>query len=433
MRSAAFVRRAIVQQAHLRSSAVASRPLLMRRVVGALRHTTLLLPSRAALSTVAAPSQHVKIERSTELKEVQFKTTGAIKVEVNIRPSLGEHVEVNVHGPGGDDAFRVQQTSNALVQIIEDDLKMPVSVDLHVPVMLGLQLSLVQGSVHFHDKIEGDVRVTTGAGDIHVNKVRGMKLQFTTNNGAIRVSNLLEGENIVLSAKQVDCKKMMAKFADVKLTRTPEALDSAFGALYVAQAVVSSVSTGSLRVGNIHGALDIKSQDASLIHVGSVNGSLHVEDVGDNCDIDVHFDSLHQLADGEHASDLSCGGQITISVEPSLEARLEMHAEAVATDGCSFEDLELDQLDEDYVIASGVLIPQAAAASSSSSSGKINLAGAKDSAMTTSFFSSSPSDDDAPEESKLPTIFAHACSGKIAVSQLNWMDKIRRKHAPKSM
>ncbi|KDO31745.1 hypothetical protein SPRG_19524 [Saprolegnia parasitica CBS 223.65] len=264
-----------------------------------------------------------------------------------------------------------------------------------------------------------------------------MKLHLSTNDGVIRVHNLLEGDAISLSAKQIECKKIMAKFADVKITKSPVALDSSFGAMYVAQAVVGSVATGALRVGNIHGALDIKSQDATLIQVGSVNGSLAIEDVGDNCDIDVHYDSLHQVAEGEHASNLSCGGQIQLSVEPSVVAQLELHAEEIATDGCAFTEFELDQLEDDYAIATGTLAAQAAPASTSASSGKINLSGAKDSAMTTSFFSTSSDADDNEDagESRsheIPTIFAHACSGKISVTQLNWMEKIRRKHQTRS-
>ncbi|OQS03613.1 hypothetical protein THRCLA_04068 [Thraustotheca clavata] len=405
---------------------------MLDRVHRVLRSSCRPLQPRFVAAFSTSLRQQLKIERSPELKEIQFKTTGSTPVEVHVRPSLMESIEFNVHGGVSSEPFAVQQSSKSMIQIVEDELEANdiVQVELHVPAMLGLNLSLVQGNVLLHEKIEGDVRVNTGTGNITIDKVRGMNLQFTSNNGAIVVNSLVEGESVAMSAKQIECKKILAKDANIKLTKATLPLDSSFGAMYVAQGQLFNAATGSLRVGNIHGSLDIKSQDASLIQVSSVNGSLYVEDVGNNCNIDVHYDSIHQVASIEHASDLSCGGNIAMSINPSISAHLDLHGESINTEGCEFTDYSYEQLDEDYAIASGILVPKTSQIASTGTSGKINLAGAKESAMTTSFFSSSSNEMD-EVENETPTIFAHACSGQITLHQLNWMDKLRQKHLKK--
>ncbi|CAK4118157.1 unnamed protein product [Aphanomyces euteiches] len=384
--------------------------------------------SVARLSTGSA-RHRVVIPLPDNLKEFQLK--GSRPLELHVRPSLSNELQLETSLP---DAFRVttatQSTSTSIrvedSEADHDDGTL-LYAELYLPPQIDLNVSIVQGKATLHDKIEGNVSIAVSHGDISVDKVRGNTLRLASNDGAIHVKTLVEGDKAILTAKQIDCKRLMAQRADITLARHPAAaLNSSFGALYTSLATIQSAASGNLSIGNVHGGLDIRSDGMAEIHVGSVNGSLFVEDTGDNCNLNVHFDAIAPSTD-DTSTRLVVGGNARISVAPSLELGVDLHASAVETPGCAFDDgYELDQLEEDYVVATGTLKPTAdAAVASTMSSGKINLNGAKASAMTTSFFSQKTADDTTSQAQ----LFVHAINGKVILEQKSWMDKIRDKHA----
>jgi hypothetical protein len=151
------------------------------------------------------------------------------------------------------------------------------------------------------------------------------------------------------------------------------------------------------------------------------------------------------------ASEIVSGGDVHVSFDPTLCLHMEMHGSSVHVhEECHFDpyDVEtLDEEDEDYVVATGVLQPSvvssrpslnssSSTSSSSLTSGKINVSSAKDTAMTTSFFAK---DNTLTLEEKLshttkeqPSLLVHSVSGSISVRQLSWMDNIRRQHLNKT-
>jgi hypothetical protein len=221
-------------------------------------------------------------------------------MELHVRPSLCEHIEVSVANNGHDTAAVAEKTfstsvSEKMLVITENEMHLsnietdtPIQlVDLHVPIMmhnLHLRISLALGNVHLHEKIEGNVTIAAGRGNVHVDKVRGSILELNAHKGSITVNSLVEGQHVTLHAQQVHCKRLMAKRADIKLVKATNtsssssssssnispSLDSTFGAMYVTEAFLfGGYCTGALRIGNLHGALDIISEGKScqcLLH-----------------------------------------------------------------------------------------------------------------------------------------------------------------------
>ncbi|KAF4318780.1 hypothetical protein BBO99_00007057 [Phytophthora kernoviae] len=305
-------------------------------------------------------------------------------------------------------------------------------VQLLLPHTVDLNIAVVNGSVQLQDKIEGDVKVVVGRGDVHVDKVRGKNVSLKTNGGAITIKSLVEGETVRLeAADSVKCKRLMAGKAEVKLGKGNPNSESEFGAIYAATCNIQSTTQNGqaqLRVGNVHGYLRVASEGLKSVHVDSVTGALDLADSGAKCDVVAHFDSWTDDA----ASSILVGGDVRVSLQPAASIDVELHGTKVAIgDGCQFTNSEMDQLDEDYAVFTGELRAQEGAMTSASgSSGKINLGNAKDDAMRTSFFmrENGSDKDNAEEEAQTPRLFVHALSGEVTLDQLDWMANIKRKH-----
>lgn len=247
-----------------------------------------------------------------------------------------------------------------------------------------------------------------------------------TNTGSVTIASLVEAEHVLLAANSVHCKRVMAGAVEAKLSKGSDS--SEFGAIYASTCNVNSQSTGAIEVGNVHGYLRIVGEALQRVQVHSVNGSLDLEDSGKACQATVHFDSW-----GEDAtSSIQVGGNVTISIEPTAPLAVELHGSKIHTETLTVKDAELDQLDEDYAVFTGIVEATATQAPSSASSGKINVGSAKDAALRTSFFmqeTEQPESDDADKaEAKGPSLFVHASSGQVRLEQLDWMTKLKRKH-----
>jgi hypothetical protein len=402
-------------------------------------------PARScALSSVSSGGSDVSLSlaRLARQSRVQFQAADAARTDVEVVPVLSaEDFAFRISGSSGDvyslfsiedeeagaadevKTLRIAKKSGGEAADLKVQLLLPHTVDLNVAV--------ARGSVSLRDKLEGDVKVVVGRGDIEVHKVRGRNVSLKTNGGSIEVAALLEGETVRLEAKNgVKCKRLMAGKADVKLGKGEGALESEFGAIYASTCNILSTSQSGearLRVGNVHGYLRVAGEGLKSVQVESVTGALDVEDSGDKCDVEAHFDSWMSDA----SSSILVGGDVRVSLQPAAPIDVELHGTKVTLgEGCEFDSSEMDQLDDDYVIFTGELRAQeGAVAAASASSGKINVDSAKDDAMRTSFFmKESASDGEDDEEAKAPRLFVHALRGEVTLDQLSWMDNIKRKH-----
>ncbi|GAB9473030.1 hypothetical protein Gpo141_00010193 [Globisporangium polare] len=426
-----------------------------------LRHTRRHYSAGSAATGDSAPLQLVALDRLAHQSKLQLQISDRARTHVEIIPVLSPS-EFALKAFGGDgassgDVFNVvqeQQEASAAgepaavksVRITKNDDALAgdqqMTLQLFLPHLIDLSVSVVNGSVSVQDKIEGDVKIVVGEGDIRVNKLRGENINLKTNNGRIDVASLIEGEKVKLAAHAVDCKRLMSGSTEIKLasggtstSSSSNSGDSDFGAIYSSACVINSFAKGcSLQVGSVHGYLRVTGEEMQKVHVHSVNGAIDLEDSGRSCDAVVHFDSW--AADA--ASTILVGGDVVVSVEPTAPIEVELHGSKIMTDGCAFSESELDQLDVDYAIFSGALKPQAGSSGgaplAAGASGKINVGSAKNAAMRTSFFmddsaaGSSETSSSSKSEAMLPRLLVHATSGSVKLEQLDWMAKLKRKH-----
>ncbi|KAL4166628.1 hypothetical protein KRP22_013883 [Phytophthora ramorum] len=397
---------------------------------------------RRFLSTASERSESsVSFLHLSHQCRVQFQAGDAARTDVEVVPVLSaEDFALRVCTASGSaidvqSLFSIEEEAEKggvgvkALRIVKKSVE-DATVQLLLPHTVDLDVAVAHGSVTMQDKVEGDVKVVVGRGDIALNKARGKTVSLKTNGGNVKVSALVEGETVRLEASDsISCKRLMAGKAEVKLGKgNPTALSS-FGAIYASMcSVVSTNQSGEaqLRVGNVHGYLRVASEGLQSVQVDSVTGALDVEDSGDKCDVVAHFDSWTTDA----SSSILVGGNVRVSLQPAAPIGVELHGTKVTVgEGCTFDSSEMDQLDEDYAVFTGELRAQeGAVAAASGSSGKINMDSAKDDAMRTSFFMRESAKDTDEEASNAPRLFVHALSGHVTLDQLDWMANLKRKH-----
>ncbi|CAI5726535.1 unnamed protein product [Peronospora destructor] len=359
---------------------------------------------------------------------VQFQAANVARTDVEIVPVLNvSDFAMRVsNGVDVHDVFSIDMEDKKTLRIAKKSggdtkvqLFLPQSIDLHVAV--------ANGDVVVQDKIEGDVKVVVGCGDITVHKLRGQMVNLKTNGGTIQVSALTEGETVHLEASDsIQCKKLIAGKARVKLGKEGQS-NSEFGAIYASTCSITSTDQSGeteLRVGNMHGYLRVASEGLKSVQVDSVTGALEMQDSGDNCHVVAHFDSWTDNS----SSSILVGGDVRVSLQPAAPIDVELHGTKVTVGTeCKFLSSEMDHLDDDYAVFTGEVQAQEGTLASSST-GKINMESAKEDAMRTSFFMKQSSSDEEGGESKTSRLFVHALSGEVTMDQLNWMDNIKRKH-----
>ncbi|POM70821.1 Hypothetical protein PHPALM_12688 [Phytophthora palmivora] len=405
------------------------------------RLLSLSLPVRrrylSSASTVQVETS-LSLSHLTHQSRVQFQAADAARTDVEIIPVLSAQDFALRVFTASDNAVDVQTMFSIEGEATEgvESVKAlriakksatDATVQLLLPHTVDLNVAVANGSVKLKDKVEGDVKVVVGRGDVDVNKVRGKTVSLKTNGGKIHVSALVEGEMVRLEANEgVKCKRLMASKAEVKLGKG-ETAESEFGAIYASTCNIVSTNQSAesmLRVGNVHGYLRVSGEGLRRVEVDSVTGALEVEDSGDKCSVVAHFDSWTN----DVSSTILVAGDVHVSLQPAAPIDVELHGTKVTVgEGCEFASSEMDQLDEDYAVFTGELRAQEGAVAASASSGKINMDSAKDDAMRTSFFMKESANED-DEEAKTPRLFVHALSGEVTLDQLNWMDNIKRKH-----
>ncbi|KAG6614345.1 uncharacterized protein IUM83_14477 [Phytophthora cinnamomi] len=386
---------------------------------------------RARLRSTASLS----LSRLAQQCRVQFQAKDAAQTQLEVLPVLqAEDFSLSVDGADVLSLFSVEEDVDDATDVIKTlrvtkKSSVDATVQLRLPHSVDLSVAVASGGVSLQDKLEGDVHVAVGRGDVAVHKLRGRSVSLKTNGGRVRVAALVEGETVRLEASDsISCKRLMAGKADVKLGKGAAPAESDFGAIYAATCnVVSTNQSGdaALHVGNVHGYLRVTSDGLRRVQVDSVTGALEVEDSGAKCDVVAHFDSWASDA----RSSILVAGDVRVSLQPATPIEVELHGTKVTLgEGCEFASSEMDQLDDDYAVFTGELRAQdGAMAVASASTGKINTDSAKDDAMRTSFFMKERPVGES-EEVTSPKLFVHALSGEVTLDQLSWMDNIKRKH-----
>ncbi|TMW55343.1 hypothetical protein Poli38472_013234 [Pythium oligandrum] len=386
--------------------------------------------------------QHVALDRLAHQSRLQLLLSDATRAAIHVVPTLNQ----------ADFAFRVLDVTEGAAtselvdvfavheELVGDAVKAvklvkdgsvgnggkDLAVELHIPHLIDLDITAPHGTVSIVDKIEGNVKIALGDGDIRVNKLRGEQIQLKTNRGRVDVDTLVEGSNVKIAASALNVKRVMSESVDVKVGKGAELAE--FGAIYAATCVINSSSSGSLKVGNVHGFLRVNAEGMEQISLNGINGAVHVEDSGASCSVDAHFDGWSTDA----ANKIFVGGEARISLDPSAPIDVELHGTRITTDGCEFNESELDQLDEDYAIFTGAVKPnESAKAGMTATSGKINVGSAKNAALRTSFFANDTEAGEAGDNihpARLPRLVVHTSNGSVSLEQLDWMAKIKRKH-----
>ncbi|OWZ04570.1 hypothetical protein PHMEG_00023510 [Phytophthora megakarya] len=382
-----------------------------------------LVPTRRLLSTLSPVS--LSLSHLTQQSHVQLKAGDAAPTNVEIVPVLNaEDFAIRCSAASLDSVdinslFSIEEAEKEL-KIVKKSVQ-DTTLQLLLPHTVDLDVAVANGSVTLKDKVEGDVKVVLGRGNIDVNKVRGSSVSLKTNDGSIHVAALVEGETVALEASDVRCKRLMASTAQVKLGKT--STTSEFGAIYASTCNIVTRQSEKLQVGNVHGYLRVAGEGLERVEVDSVTGALEVEDSGDKCSVAAHFDSWSDMS-----SSILVAGNVRVSLQPTASIDVELHGTKVTVgEGCEFVSSDMEQLEDDYAVFTGELRAQEGTAASTSS-GKINVDSAKDDAMRTSFFMKESGNE---EEAKMPRLFVHALQGEVALDQLNWMDNIKRKHLKK--
>ncbi|CAI5703635.1 unnamed protein product [Peronospora effusa] len=393
--------------------------LLSRRVVG-LRSRCLKAVSTSSLSLSHLLHQsRVHFQAATDFARVDVEIVPVLNV-LDCCMRVSHDVDIQK-------TFAMDMVDTKTLRIVKKVSGGDTKVQLLLPPTLDLHVAVANGHVVVQDKIEGDVKVVVGCGDITVHKLRGQLVHLKTNGGTIQVSAVIEGETVHLEASDsIHCKKLMADKAQVKLGKEGQS-DSNFGAIYASTCSITSTDqTGetALRVGNMHGYLRVSSEGLKSVQVDSVTGALDMQDSGDKCHVVAHFDSWTDKS----SSSILVGGDVRVSLQPAAPIDVELHgAKVTLGTACNFSRSEMDHLDDDYAVFTGKLQAQEGTLASPST-GKINMESAKDDAMRTSFFMKQSSSDDEGGESKTSRLFVHALSGEVTLDQLNWMDNIKRKY-----
>ncbi|CAI5719627.1 unnamed protein product [Hyaloperonospora brassicae] len=397
--------------------------------------------SRRALSVASTAS----LSLAHPTTRVTLRASDAARTDVTIVPvstaSAAAHVEARAWTAAGHETdveqlFRVDVDVAADAQSLRLVKKtadaVDVALELVVPRSVALDVIIANGRVALRDAVEGDVKVVVQHGDLCVHKVRGPRVRLSANHGALEVAALVEGETVDLCAHDgLQCQRLLARRARVKLGKGHATRCSTLGAIYAAScsiAVAPQASRGAsqLHVGAVHGHLQVKSAGLDRLQVDSVSGTIDVEDSGRACHVTAHFDSWPS----DSCSRIVVAGDVHVSVQPAASMDVELHGTSVTVgDQCVFERSDMDEVDADYAVFTGQLCAREEAVAAATSTGKIDVRSAKQDALRTSFFMQ-PADggNEARDESKPSRLFVHAQQGAVTLDQLTWMDNVKRKY-----
>lgn len=282
------------------------------------------------------------------------------------------------------------EESNDAVSEASLFLEVPEKVNIECDLLLG-------GSIFIHNKVEGDIRLLTTNGDVHVKKLRGHSIDIEAQgpNNSIFSSDLLEAQSLNLRIPgkgRLRAKRIHASTVDIKMGSEKSLHDSSedqsshslydnddggslcdISSLYLsgdASIRVHSVNRESqaVRIKSNHGPVVVETfaprpssknemtgEILPIVEMGGVNGSceIFVRKMQDDGDADddwtscrVHFDSISpdtvSLIQVEQ-------GKVHITLDRKVESDLLMVSASNAA-SLDMDDLLGDDDDEDDAI-----------------------------------------------------------------------------------
>lgn len=280
-------------------------------------------------------------------------------------------------------------------------------VHVFIPQFFGLDISLNEGSIVQHDKIEasnGFVNLFTRHGSIFVHKLRTEQIDLSSPRGKVNVGAVVEG------SVRADCHEMNAKQVLGPYFRAITQDNIDVGALYCANSEMNS-SSGDVNIGNVQGSCLIRNfGDVNII---SAVGELDV--VTEQGDISVH---LEKCVRGAKHNFCANTGRVTMTAATPVTTRADFAIfpdcdGIIVCDTKESSNIEKTEFNAHNAVSetlSGVLSDSGASSSLGKTTGKISEAG-RDMAAMRSASSCGSTDENFGKSEELCLIQATASRG----------------------
>lgn len=383
--------------------------------------------------------------------EIDFAETVSTPVKVDIVSQWQDHIEI---GYDGDVGYEVNEEEQILRV---KGGPSGGSVRVITPETINVYVNANEIDLNLQNKIEGDVHINCKAGNVSVDKVRGMEIAIDCGEAALKSKKLIEGDKVHIRCSDLKGKMVNGENVDLQSFAGSIEIDAVYANKIAAQA------SGDVKIDLLNGESLVNSTDGT-VRVSNLDGAFKISaDTGT-----VHL-QVNKLMRGNSAwtaqgsSVTATKGGIQISVDPEVRATVDAQCFGVA--GRAVVSMVSDSFEEYEQLTlpgggpgggprpghrQGLLTGQSAGAkrpefqsSSGRSSGKINLSGAEDQSMqqTMSKTKDQSNGRDGGNEADLAsgasssravdagafdlTLRSH---GHIRLETLSWIEIIRRKH-----
>lgn len=331
--------------------------------------------------------------------------------------------EVKIHFPGIEaselSATAPYQSDDGTVHVEEANVSGEFTgkgqgmeqVVVHIPERCNLVVASANESVQVRGKVEGDVRIEAGRGDVLLDKVRGQTIALLTE-GDITVATTVEGEHLTISAQKLFAKRIMGDVVDIASHGEVDV-----GALYAQEFRIVNGTESLVRLGSVHGKGTVES---AALEVDSMDGALSASCSGE---VKISFDTPPRGKCELHSSRQN----ITINLpdpQPHDSLITEITACARAINAC---DSEFETVEKEDIAVEGsneklqkLRLRSVAAVEGEgrrvgdTGIGKINIG----EAAKETFLRGSKS---------APLISASATNGSITLKHVSWVDRIKAK------
>ena len=278
-----------------------------------------------------------------------------------------------------------------------------------IPERCNLVVESQDSKIEVKGKVEGDVDLSAGKGDVELDKVRGRAVRVDTG-GDVYVGTTIEGESLAVSARTLFAKRVMGDAVKLSSCGGVEV-----GAIYAQEFNLVDRSDTCVKLGAVHGQGKIES--ASL-RIESIDGAISAMCTGQ---IDVGFDTVpHGQCDLTSATADIAIGLPAPQEHDALFTKIVACAKTVNASESEFEIVDTEEGDEATGRPHKVSLVSTGSAIAGTKPlgvagvGKINL----DQAAKETFSRASKT---------APCIVASAPLGSVTLKHVSWVDRIKNK------
>ncbi|KAG7354359.1 hypothetical protein IV203_003715 [Nitzschia inconspicua] len=138
-------------------------------------------------------------DKITSMGRPEAQISILLSLENDVNPTQQDHAELSQSIPIKDEDIKEDDVHDSGQQ--NHDLDGNPNLTIDVPEKLNLECELPHGgSIRIQDKIEGDVRLWTSSGSVHVKKLRGHAIDIVASR--IFASHLLESQSLQLAVPE---------------------------------------------------------------------------------------------------------------------------------------------------------------------------------------------------------------------------------------